>query len=84
MCNTWSQNIIEAAKENGYLSCMGHIFAIFARVFEPCISAKVITGDKRLFALVVRKEEGKKQLYVINHSGEDIEAELPEGSWQWK
>ena len=81
MCNTWGQNIIEATKDSCYLSCMGKVFAMFAKVFEPCRAASVETGEEKLFALATRTESGKRQLYLINHSGEEHEVVLPEGSW---
>ena len=81
MCNTWGQNIIEATKDTCYLSCMGKVFAMFARVFEPCTAAEARTGDEKLFALAVKTFTGKKQLYLINHSGNDCDTELPEGKW---
>lgn len=81
MCNTWGQNIIEATKDTCYLSCMGKVFAMFARVFEPCTAAEARTGDEKLFALAVKTVTGKKQLYLINHSGNDCDTELPEGKW---
>ncbi|MDI6617284.1 MAG: hypothetical protein QME45_01240 [Clostridiales bacterium] len=81
MCNTWGQNIIEATKETCYLSCMGQIFAMFARVFEPCFSAKVDTGDSRVFALATKTIMGKEQLFIINHSGKEFEALLPSKDW---
>lgn len=81
MCNTWGQNIIEATKDSCYLSCMGKVFALFARVFEPCFAAKTQTGDEKLFALAVKTVTGKQQLYLINHSGSACDTLLPEGNW---
>ena len=60
---------------------MGHIFEFFSKVFEPCTAARVNTEEEGLFALAVKTASEKKQLYVINHSGSKIEAELPEGNW---
>lgn len=81
MCNTWGQNIIEATKENCYLSCMGQIFSMFARVFEPCTAACTETGAENLFALAVKTVSGKEQLYIVNHSGAAVQTALPEGRW---
>lgn len=81
MCNTWGQNIIEATKETCYLSCMGQIFSMFARVFEPCTAAGTETGAENLFALAVKTVSGKEQLYIVNHSGAAVQTALPEGRW---
>jgi hypothetical protein len=82
LCNTWGQNVIEATKDSCYLSCMGQVFALFAKLFQLCVSAKVDTGDNRLFALAVKTPDGKEQLFVVNHSSEEIEAGLPAGTWK--
>lgn len=82
MCNTWGQNVIEASKDGCALSCMGQVFALFGRTFQPCVAAKVDTGDSRLFALLTKSADGCEQLYVVNHSGSAITARLPQGEWQ--
>ncbi len=81
MCNTWGQNIVEASKDKSWLSCMGQVFAFFARVFEDCTASEVDCGDSRFFAVMTRTESGKEQLYLVNHSSQAIETELPEGNW---
>ena len=87
MCNTWGQNIIESSKDKCWLSCMGEIFAMFARVFESCIASEVECDDTRMFAVAAQTLSGKKQLYLINHSSSAIDIELPgdelfAGNWK--
>lgn len=82
MCNTWGQNVIEATKDTCYLSCMGHIFAMFAKVFKPCVASKVETTAPQIFAIATLDNEGRHQIYVINHSSLDITVSLPKGKWR--
>ena len=84
MCNTWGQNIIESTKDSCYLSCMGIVFSMFAETFEPCYAAETNTEDDRIFALYVKTVSDKIQLYLINHSVNNLEVQLPEGSWYLK
>jgi hypothetical protein len=81
MCNTWGQNVIEASKDSCYLSCMGKVFAWFAKIFRPCHAAGVRTGDDMLFALAAKTLDGEEQLYIVNHAGSDRRVVLPEGGW---
>lgn len=81
MCNTWGQNIIEATKDSCFLSCMGEVFAMFHRVFEPCYGALADTEDDRLFGVATKTVTGKEQLYLVNHASAEITAALPAGAW---
>lgn len=80
-CNTWGQNVIEATKDDAYLSCMGEVFRWFNRRFSPCIAAKVETGNQGLYALAVRRSDGQEGIYVINHSSAAVKVKLPDGNW---
>lgn len=83
MCNTWGQNVIEATKDNCYLSCMGHIFAFFHRVFRPCTASLVRVDKEGLYALATRSnKDGVMQLYIINHLSEKQKLSLPYGKWK--
>lgn len=77
MCNTWGQNVIEATKDTCYLSCMGHVFAFFSRVFEPCTAAAVKTENPYLYALATKTQNGKEQRYLINRGSKAQEVKLP-------
>lgn len=81
MCNTWGQNIIDASKDDCVLSNMGQVFSFFRRNFKPCMAAGTETDDARIFAQRIRCEDGDG-LYVINHAGVPVEAELPAGEWR--
>jgi len=81
MANTFGQNLIEAAKDKCWLSCMGEVFSFFRRNFVPCTAAHCDTGDENVFALFARDENGREQLYVVNHSSAEKEFALPEGNW---
>lgn len=82
MCNTWGQNVIEATKDTCYLSCMGNIFAMFAKVFKPCIASKAGSTVPQIFAIATKDKEGIQQIYAINHSNSDITVCFPEGDWR--
>lgn len=78
MTNTFGQNLIEAAKDKAWLSCMGEVFAFFHRQFEPCYTATANTGDAAVTALFTRSQDHKEKLYIINRTGTEKEYELPE------
>jgi len=78
LCNTWGQNVIEATKDTCYKSCMGRVFAFFAREFTPCTAALAQTGEEQLFALMTRSREGREKLYMVNHTSESMKVRLPE------
>jgi len=85
-CNTWGQNVIEATKDESYLSNMGEIFHFFNRHYAPCYAQKpdIMEGDGRegvIDALMTRDLEGIEKLYLINHSAKPQEVVLPEGEW---
>ena len=79
MANTYGQNLVEASKDDAWLSCMGEVFAFFKRNFAPCYAAPAETGDAVVFALFTKEEQGKQKLYVVNHGGEEKQYRLPQG-----
>jgi hypothetical protein len=81
MCNTWGQNVIEATKDECYLSCMGLVFSFFHRNFVPCYACETKTGDERIHAQLTKGIDGLRRLYVVNHSGTPIGIRLPDGMW---
>ena len=83
MCNTWGQNVIEATKDTCYLSNAGKVFSFFRKNFQPCTACDTETGDERVRAQLTKSVEGKKRLYLINHSSSIIPVKLPEGEWSF-
>lgn len=98
MCNTWGQNVIEATKEECYLSCMGEVFRFFRRNFVPCYAVQTTAHDdadeapkgsgdgadvlETVSALLTRGTDGGEKLYLVNHSSRMLPVQLPEGAWQ--
>jgi len=84
MCNTWGQNVIEGTKDTCYLSCSGHIFAFFKRVYSSCTAAPVDVETDGVFALAAKPtDRDVTQLYIINHTGSKQILSLPEGNWTY-
>lgn len=81
MCNTWGQNVIEATKDTCYLSCMGSVFSFFRRNFEHCFACVTGTSDEGVRAQLTKGLDGRKKLYLVNHSGANADIILPEGNW---
>jgi len=79
MANTFGQNLIEASKDDAWLSCMGEVFAMFHRQFVPCHAAPAETGDETVFALFTKDDRDRQKLYVVNHSSKEKTFLLPEG-----
>ncbi len=80
LCNTWGQNLMEASAEAAWLSCMGTIFAFFARHFVPCIAQTMETGDALVYALMTRAGS-LEQMYIVNHGSAEVDLQLPSENW---
>ncbi len=74
--NTWGQNIIEASKEDAWLSLCGEVFKLFADVKGKEVLEITLPKDVNIKACACKDEDGRKILFFINYSAESYTLEI--------